>query len=673
MVDKNLERLLFLEDVEGEAALNWTTQQTEHAINHLKKDSRFSSVYQDILDGYLDKNRLKRGQIHNSYFYNFWQDENNPLGVFRRVKLSDFNSENWETLLDFDLHLKNTNESLTYSEFLSHPDPNNLSLIMLSLSVGGKDASVIREFDLDTKKFIDNGFNFPEAKQSFVWKSHDEVLLATGELTDSGYPGQVLSVKRHQEIKDAEVLYKTSKENMGLWIGQHKYIHNNIEHRLIVIDERIGFYSGFSHILSDGEVKKLKMPEDAEFLSYFEDSVVYRIRTQWNQLEVDSILLSSIDSLLSSNNPLVECLWSPKSRISFQSFHINSGKFFITLCENVLNSIFELKKINESWKLERITPDNKSTFSVTDVDQRSGLTIIAEQSFLVPSTLHLFNSNTGEIIRFQQGTSYFSPDLFNVEQWWSKSLDGEEIPYFIIKKREIEYNRNNPVWLYGYGGFEVSLGPSYIGTRAKVWLEKGGIFVFANIRGGGEFGSSWHQAALKMNRHLCYQDFASVAEDLIKRKITNEKKILINGGSNGGLLVGTALTKRPELFKAVICEVPLLDMMRSHLLHAGASWVAEYGSPDESPEMKAYLESYSPLQNVKPGIQYPATFFSTSTYDDRVHPGHARKMAARLLEENQLVYFHEEREGGHQGRTSPAKNAECDALQIIFAYQELGF
>jgi prolyl oligopeptidase len=672
MTDKNLERLLYLEEVEGGKALEWAARQTQQTTDHLKKDPQFTSVYQDILMGYQDKNRLKMGLIHRFYYYNFWQDEINPKGLWRRIKLSEFSSGNWENLFDFDKWFSDTEENLTFSSFQPHPDPTNDHLVMLSLSVGGKDANVIREFDLIKKIFVNDGFNLAEAKQTFAWRSHDEILIATGELTDSGYPGQLLLLKRNQEIKDAIILFKTSKENMGLWINHYDYTHDGVEQKMIVLDERVGFYTGFSHLIDADQVKKLNIPEDADLLSFYRNSFVFRLKSPWNSFLGDSVLISTIPSLIAKDSSEIDLLWSPNGKISFQSFFINSDKFFIRLSENVLSSIFEIKMKDDSWELERITPDNKSTYNMVAFDQESELSIIAEKSFLKPTTLYLYNSKTAKWVLFQQGSTYFSPESFDVEQWWSTSLDGEKIPYFIIKKKDLKFDSQNPVWLYGYGGFEISLEPFYLGMTGKLWLEKGGVFVWSNIRGGGEFGPSWHQAALKMNRHLCYQDFSSIAEDLIQRKLTNEKKILIEGGSNGGLLVGTSLTKRPELFKAVVCGVPLLDMMRSHLLHAGASWVAEYGSPEDGPEMKAYLESYSPLQNIKPGVRYPATFFHTSTYDDRVHPGHARKMAARMIEENQKVYFHEEREGGHQGRTSPAKNAENTALHMIFAYQELG-
>ena len=669
---KNLDHLLFLEEVESEQSLAWATEQTKRAKNDLQKDSRFNFAYENILNVYQDKNRLKVGVIHRSYYYNFWQDENNPLGLWRRIKFANFNSGAWENLLDFDQLLLDTGESLTYSSFEPHPDQSNEHLVMLSLSVGGKDACVIREFDLGKKVFLNNGFNLPEAKQTFAWKSHDEIIIATGELTDSGYAGQVLSLKRHQSVNEGKVLFKTSKQNMGLWVTTfYDYTIDGIEKMAIVIDERMTFYSTVNYFMDEYLFKKINIPLDSDLMGYFDNSFMFRIKSKWREFCADSLLRGQLSCLSSENNFSIECLWNPSNRASFQSFFVNRGKFFITIAENVLSSIFEIMKENNSWVLKRITPQNNSTYQVIAYDQQSEFVIISEQSFLNPVTLSLFNSKSSEWSFFQTGSSYFSPESFDVEQWWSTSNDGEKIPYFIIKKKDLVLNGDNPVWLYGYGGFEVSLEPYYLGAKGQLWLDIGGVFVLANIRGGGEFGPSWHQSALKMNRHLCYQDFSSIAEDLISRKITNNKKILIEGGSNGGLLVGTALTKRPELFKAVICGVPLLDMMRSHLLHAGASWVAEYGSPEESPLMKAYLESYSPLQNVYENIKYPATFFHTSTYDDRVHPGHARKMAARMLEENQVVYFHEEREGGHQGKTFPQKRAECAALLMIFAYQEL--
>ena len=669
---KNLEKLLYLEEVEGEKAIGWTTRQTEKTAEYFKKDPRYNAVYEKILNVFQDKDRLKLGVIHCSFYYNFWQDESNPKGLWRRIKLSEFDSGIWENLFDFDQWFISSGENLTYSSFESHPDQENDHLVMLSLSVGGKDANVIREFDLVQKVFINNGFNIPEAKQTFTWKSHNEILLATGELTDSGYPGQVLLLKRHQNIDEAKVIFKTSKKNMGLWISHFKYAFNGTEEKVIIIDERTSFYASESYLIDGEQLKKLNIPHDADLMGYFEKSFIFRLKSEWSTFCADSVLMGTASDLISDIAMAVECLWAPTGKVSFQSFFINSGKFFITLSENVLSSIFELKKEDKVWVLHRITPLNKSTFQMLAYDQQSDFSIIAESSFLNPVTLHLYNSKTAEWVFFQKGSSYFSPLDFEVDQWWSTSNDGEKIPYFIIKKKNLKLDGNNPVWLYGYGGFQISLEPFYLGAKGNLWLDKGGVFVLSNIRGGGEFGPSWHQSALKMNRHLCYQDFSSIAEDLIQRKVTNENKILIEGGSNGGLLVGTALTKRPELFKAVLCSVPLLDMMRSHLLHAGASWVAEYGSPEEGPIMKDYLLSYSPLQNIKENIEYPSTFFYTSTYDDRVHPGHARKMAARMLEENQNVYFHEEREGGHQGKTSPAKRAECSALQMIFAYQELG-
>ena len=247
----------------------------------------------------------------------------------------------------------------------------------------------------------------------------------------------------------------------------------------------------------------------------------------------------------------------------------------------------------------------------------------------------------------------------------------DSIPYFVIWPQGAKADGRNPTLLYGYGGFEVSKTPFYSGAMGRAWATQGGVFVVANIRGGGEFGPGWHQAAILGQKQKSYDDFVAVAEDLIAQRITSPAHLGIQGGSNGGLLVGAVMLQRPELFNAVVCQVPLLDMRRYHLLLAGASWMAEYGNPDK-PEDWAFIGRYSPYQNVKPGVKLPPVLFTTSTRDDRVHPGHARKMAARMLEQGHALLYWENIEGGHGGAADNAQRARMSALEYSFLWQQLG-
>lgn len=661
-----------LEDIRSEESMKWVRSENELSSSHLKANPAFNLLKESIKGILASKEKIPNVTIIEDYFYNHWTDEKNPRGLWRRAKISELNKKHpaWDVLIDVDVLGKSENESWVLKRTEILRGDHTRALVFLSRK--GKDATVMREFDLSTKTFVKDGFTLLESKMSVAWFDKDTLIVGTdfgsGSMTESGYPRFAKILKRNQVITDAKMVFETSNKNMGVWAST---IHDG-KSSYTVITDQVNFYESASYLVTaDFAVKKLPIPKDAEIAGIFKGDIYYltksELKTEKQTFQSGSLVKVSIAKILSSPtltaDPELVFLSTPNQIYSNISFSKN--KRWLTALNQVNPNIFELNEKNQLIPLKLPTVGNSSLMAAAD---NSDQILVTYSNFNQPTTLYSYENS--RLTKLRALPAFFNSVGIQVEQRWANSKDGTKVPYYLVRNKKHINNSKNPTLLYAYGGFEVAMQPYYSGVMGKAWLENGGTYVLANIRGGGEFGPSWHQSALKLNRQRAFDDFFAVAEDLIKTKVTSPNNLGIMGGSNGGLLMGVALTQRPDLFNAVLCEVPLLDMSRYHLLLAGASWMAEYGSPDV-PSEREYLLKYSPYQNVKATEKYPEIFITTSTEDDRVHPGHARKMAAKLKSMGKPYRYFENTEGGH-GRTADLNQAaEYLAMQYIFLREKL--
>lgn len=661
-----------LEDIRSDESMKWVKGENELSSSHLKANPGFASLKDSIKDILASKEKIPNVSIIDDYIYNHWTDEKNPRGLWRRAKISELRKKQpaWEILIDVDALGKAENESWVLKRTEVLRVDHSRALVFLSRK--GKDATVLREFDLATKTFVADGFTLTESKMSVAWFDKDTLIIGTdfgpGTMSESGYPRFAKVLKRKQAISEAKMLFETSAKNMGVW---NSTFHDGKSDYTVVTDQ-VNFYESNSYLITTDLVpKKLPIPKDAEISGIFRGDIYYltksELKTEKQTFQSGSLVKISIAKILSTPNltadPELVFLSTPNQ--IFSSITFSKNKRWLTALNQVNPNIFELNKKNQLIPLKLPTVGNSSLMTTAD---NSDQILVTYSNFNQPTTLYSYENGT--LTKLRSLPAFYNANSIVVEQRWAISKDGTKVPYYLVRNKKHLNNSKNPTLLYAYGGFEVAMQPYYSGVMGKAWLEKGGTYVLANIRGGGEFGPSWHQSALKLNRQRAFDDFFAVAEDLINTKVTSPNHLGIMGGSNGGLLMGVALTQRPDLFNAILCEVPLLDMSRYHLLLAGASWMAEYGSPDV-PTERDYLLTYSPYQNLKATEKYPEIFITTSTEDDRVHPGHARKMAAKLKSLGKPYRYFENTEGGH-GRTADLNQAaEYLAMQYIFLREKL--
>lgn len=663
----------WLEQIDSPQSMAWVEKQNKLSFATLSSDSRFPPIERETRKILLAKDRLPYPYFEGQSVYNFWQDDHHTRGLWRRTTLNEYQHANinWEVVLDIDELGRKEKESWVFrgAKCLAP----GFERCLVALSRGGKDAHVVREFDTVKKKFVKNGFFMPEAKSAFAWLNEDTLLVATdwgpGSLTTSGYPRIVKLWHRGESLNQAKFVYEASAKHMSA-VG---YTLNRADESLTLISDRISFYSSENFIFESGKLTRIAIPSDAEIQDLFAGHLLIQLRSDWiihSQIFKAGSLISIDKSKAENPNPKI--VFAPSATRHLQWISTSRNAVLLNILDNVRGRILLTKPDAQGeWKTKELElPDNGMT-AITACSPWNDKIILSYESFLISSTLYLADDQHQHLRAIKHSPSRFKAADLIVEQKQATSQDGTTIPYFVIHNKNLNTDGSHPTILYGYGGFEISLTPSYMSHVGKVWLEKGGIYAVANIRGGGEFGPAWHKSALRENRQRAYDDFISVAEDLIRNKITSPQHLGISGGSNGGLLVGVALTQRPDLFRAVFCRAPLLDMMRySHLL-AGASWMEEYGDPDD-PKMAEIIIKYSPYQNVRPHVKYPPILFYTSTRDDRVHPAHARKMAARLEEYGNPVLYYENAEGGHSGAADLEQEIKRNTLMFTFFARELG-
>ncbi|MCB0278766.1 MAG: S9 family peptidase [Calditrichaeota bacterium] len=661
---------MWLEDVTGEKALNWVKSQNEQSLPVLKDNAVYQNLFPRLLENYNSNENIPYVSIKGDYLYNFWRDEQNKRGLWRRTDLKNYIADNtkWETVLDLDKLAEAESENWVYKGASYNYDN---TLAMLRLSRGGADAVVIREFDLQKKEFVKDGFQLKEAKGSVDWIDNNTLYVQTdfgdGTLTTSGYARFVKEWKRGTDISEAKTVYEGNVDDV--WVSAS--VLESDEGKYELINNGLTFYTYKQLIKWNGKFELLDIPENANLTGIFRDQMLIQLKNDWtvggNTYKQGSLIGIRLDAFMNGDRNFTEIV-VPDAESNIEGISRSKDILLVNMLKNVRSELYEYRFENNTWTHQKVDAPEFGTINLSSAAIQSNLYFFQYTSFISPSSLYMVNN--GKVSQIKSLPAFFNSDDLSVDQYAATSKDGTKIPYFVVHKKDLQMNGKNPTLLYGYGGFQVSIRPGYSATNGIAWLEKGGVYVSANIRGGDEFGPKWHQASLKENRQRCYDDFIAVAEDLIAKKITSSKHLGIHGGSNGGLLVGAVFTQRPDLFNAVICAVPLLDMKRYNKLLAGASWMAEYGNPD-IPEEWDYIKKYSPYQNVSADKTYPEVFFTTSTRDDRVHPGHARKMVAKMEAQGHKVFYYENTEGGHAGAADNEQSAMVNALKYSYLWIKL--
>jgi prolyl oligopeptidase len=667
---------LWLEDVTGDQALEWVKARNAESMAELASTPSFQGLKNDLLAILDSSARIPYISKRGPYYYNFWRDAKNPKGLWRRTTLEEYRKPEpkWDVLIDLDALAKAENENWVWARAQVLRPGYKRALV--SLSRGGADADVVREFDMETRAFVKDGFQLPEAKSGVSWIDQDHVYVSTdfgpGSMTTSGYPRIAKLWTRGTPLSAAKTVYEGKPEDMSI----SAVFDDTPGFERHFVSRAIAFYKSEMFLRkADGALVQIDVPDDANPMVEREWLMV-ELRSAWSvggkTYQAGSLVATRFDDFLRGKRDFT-VLFEPTARSSLAGASWTRHHLIVNVLEDVKNVLFVLtpSRADDAWKRELLPGAPAfSTVSASGVDpDESDDYFLNVSGYLAPATLQYGRIGQAPE-KLKEMPAFFDASPLEVTQHFARSKDGTKVPYFQVSRKGAVQDGARPTLLYGYGGFEISMTPGYSPLVGRGWLSQGGVYVVANIRGGGEYGPRWHQAALKQNRLRAYEDFAAVAEDLFARKVTSPAHLGIEGGSNGGLLMGNMLTLHPQLFGAVVCQVPLLDMKRySHLL-AGASWMAEYGDPDK-PEEWVFIQAFSPYHNVKPGVKYPPVLFTTSTRDDRVHPGHARKMMAKMRDMGYDVRYYENIEGGHGGAANNEQAAHMQALAFTFLSQKL--
>jgi prolyl oligopeptidase len=668
------DRYLWLEDVTGEEALAWARARNAESARVLETDD-FRALEKRILAILDSDTRIPAVEKRGRFYYNLWRDAKNPRGLWRRTRLEEYRKEHpvWETVIDLDALGAAENENwVWHGADCLKPDYKRC---LVQLSRGGADAIVVREFDLEAKTFVKDGFSLAEAKSFGTgWLDADTLYVGTdfgpGSMTTSGYPRIAKVWRRGTPLAAAETIYEGKAEDVrALAFRDHtKGFERDFVHRQVTT------YTNELFLRRDGTLLKVEKPDSAD-ASVHRDLLLLELRDDWavggEMYPAGALLATDFEAFLKGQRRF-DVLFEPTERRSLAGFSPTLNHVLVNELDNVKNRVYVLTRRDGKWTREALPgmPEFGTVVASAVDEDESDDYFMTVTDYITPTSLSLGTVGRGAPEKLKQLPAFFDASGLAVSQHETVSKDGTKIPYFQVARKDLALDGMNPTLLYGYGGFEIPMVPAYSGGVGAAWLERGGVYVVANIRGGGEFGPKWHKAALKANRHKAYEDFIAVAEDLVHRRVTSTPHLGIQGGSNGGLLMGNMLTMRPDLFGAIVCQAPLLDMRRYTALLAGASWMEEYGNPDDPKEWE-FIRTMSPYHNVKAGVKYPPTLIMTSTRDDRVHPGHARKMMALLSDAKQDVLYYENIEGGHSGAANNKEAAHMSALAYTFLWQRL--
>jgi prolyl oligopeptidase len=646
-------------------------------MKEFQADTNFARIRERSLELLNARDRIPYVSRRGGYVYNFWQDDEHIRGIIRRTTLDDYilDDPTWEVVLDIDKLNEEEGESWVYKGAANLPPDYKIGLIYLS--AGGKDATIVREFDYDKKEFVANGFYLPEAKSNVDWYDNNTLIVSTdfgpGSLTESGYARIVKLWQRGTDISEAKTILEGEITNVSVGGGTS----HRLEGSVFSLYQGTSFWESVRWIVNDKHEKvRVPIPKDANISAFFKGYVVVRLFSDWLGYTEGSLIAFKMADLEAEDlESRIELIFSPDNKSTIRGVYAIKDYLVVSTLNNVTARIIyytlsDAPSGNPSWIKGDINLPDFGSIDIKATSSYDNKLMVTFADFLTPTTLYLLDDPAAEPQKIKSLPQKFDAEGLKISQMEATSKDGTIIPYFLVSSENIELDGTNPTLLYGYGGFRSSETPFYSVTIGNFWLEQGGVFALANIRGGGEFGPRWHRAALLENRQRAFDDFIAVAEDLVARQYTSPEHLGIMGGSNGGLLVGAVAVQRPDLFNAVVCQVPLLDMLRYHKLPPGASWMGEYGDPD-IPEQREFISKYSPYQNLKAGVDYPDILLVTSTKDDRVHPGHARKFAAKLEGFGNKVYYWEEMEGGHAASADNRQRAKRYAFEYSYLLKML--
>jgi prolyl oligopeptidase len=668
---------LWLEQVDGQRAMDWVRAENAKTAAVLEKDPRYPVLYREALTIAQAKDRIPMPTVIGGQVYNFWQDEKHAHGYWRRTTLTDYRHTDvrWASVLDLDLLSKQERANWFWAGAQCAEPAERLC--MIALSDGGEDAVTVREFDLHSGKFVTGGFTLPSGKQSLAWQDPNVLLVSRewnkGELTKSGYPYIVKRLARGQALADAQEIYRGTADDVGVSPAS---LEDGAGHKALLVVRNVTFFETEYRILGKDGIGQLGLPRKSSLVGLVAGRLIIELREDWKATDghvlpqgaVVSVELEAARADPQKLNPTL--VYAPGPRRAFAEAATTRDRLLIVELDNVKGRAYAYTPEPQGrWSRRALALPDTASIGIVDTDLHSDRAFFDVTGFLTPSSLWHADFARSELAVVKTLPPKFNAAGLTVEQLEAVSRDGTKIPYFLVHSSTIKMDGSTPTILTAYGGFQVSETPYYSAQTGKLWLERGGAFALANIRGGGEFGPAWHEAGRKTQRQRIYDDFAAVGEDLVKRGYTSPAHLGIRGGSNGGLLMGVEFNQRPDLWGAVDIEVPLLDMMRYEQIAAGASWVDEYGSV-AVPEERAFLASISPYQNIKPGAHYPLPLVWTTTKDDRVGPQHARKFAARLSELGLPYLYYEVIEGGHgAGATLEEKSAMTAREFTYFARQ----
>ena len=672
------DKYLWLEDTSNPKTMEWVKAQNAKTVADFEADPHFAADYSNALAILNDPEKLAVPRLNGDWVYNEWKDAQHLRGLLRRTTLSDYltASPNWQPLLDID-ELNRAENAKWVSRGLDCLYPGD-EYCVAALSNGGEDATTAREFNLKEAKFVSGGFNLDHSKQSIDWQDKDTLLVArdwgAGTLTNSGYPFVVKRWKRGTPLESAtEVFRGQPTDELS---SSADVIHDADGHSLVTYDRGVTFFTSQRFIETPKGIQQLAIPSKASIAGMSDGRLLVHIREEWKTATGKAIPAGSLVELKLADvlrdpghlNPQV--VFAPTKSEFLQTTRVTPHQLLLTTLDNVQGRAYLYSPGARGWTAKRLELPENSSIGIVSTDPNSSRYVLSATGFLTPTTLYLGDAATGSLKAIKTAPARFDASKDVVEQSFATSRDGTKVPYFVVHAKGMKLDGSNPTLLTAYGGFEVSQTPQYNAVIGKLWLEKGGVYVLANIRGGGEFGPAWHEAGLKTKRQVIYDDFAAVGEDLIHRKITSTPHLGIMGGSNGGLLMGVEMTEHPDLWGAVVIEVPLLDMLRIEKIAAGASWVGEYGSISD-PEVREFWLAHSPYNQLKAGVKYPDPFIWTTTKDDRVGPQHARKFAAKMAEFHEPYSFYEVIEGGHGSGADAKQTAHTDAMNYIYLQQKL--
>ena len=672
LTDEAEDPRLWLEEVGGRKALDWVERQNAATLGILEKDPRFPAYHAGAMAILNADDRIPWPSMSGDWIYNLWRDDEHPRGLLRRTRPQDYRRKkpSWETVFDVDAFGKATGKSYVYKGSACLPPAGRHCLLFLS--DGGKDAREAFEFDRQTKSMVPGGFYLPAAKSDVAWLDKDTLLVGTDfgpdSLTSSGYPRTIRRWQRGTALADAPTVFTAEKDDVSASV----FVVHQAERQRVFFSRSLSFFERKTWLFEQGRLVPLPLPPHGRISGVSDRWLLVLLRRPWAGFPAGSLVGLDLEerSGWERARPLLSKLFVPEGRVSLGRTAVAGSHVFLNLLDNVRSRVQRLTAGPEGWQVRAVELPENGSVSFVSYGERYQQIYLTYSDFLTPTTLYEMDTDSLDKQVLRTLPSRFNSEGLRITQQEAVSSDGTVVPYFLVRKKDADPGEPAPLLLYAYGGFEIPMVPRYMGLTGRLWLEKGGAWALANIRGGGEFGPDWHRAALKENRQKSFDDFFAVASHLIRTGVTTSRHLGIKGGSNGGLLMGAAMTQKPELFQAVICAVPLLDMLRFHKLLAGASWIGEYGNPD-IPAEREWIRRYSPYHRLGEKPAYPRTFFITSTRDDRVHPGHARKMAAKMEDLGHPFFYFENTEGGHAASADLKQRAKMTALEYIYLTRAL--